>query len=187
MTWTIGYVGNNSRNLEGFPDQNARDGLVGPSDNANKIRPFPDFGGSQFDMHEGVCEYNSLQTTLQKHLANGFSFLADYTYGHALDDTQTPLNGGGNLYRMPLNLPMISEYATSDWDGRQRVAFNGQYELPFGRGRRFLANSKTLVNELAGGWSTDLVFMAQTVLPASVGPNNSGPGCGEEALRERSR
>lgn len=111
MTWTIGYVGNNSRNLEGFPDQNARDGLVGPSDNANKIRPFPDFGGSQFDMHEGVCEYNSLQTTLQKHLANGFSFLADYTYGHALDDTQTPLNGGGNLYRMPLNLPMISEYA----------------------------------------------------------------------------
>ncbi|HLJ75883.1 MAG TPA: TonB-dependent receptor [Acidobacteriaceae bacterium] len=174
MTWTIGYVGNNSRHLEGFPDQNARAGLVGPSDNGNNERPFPDFGGSQFDDHEGVSSYNSLQTTVQKHYANGLSFLADYTYGHALDDTQTPLNGGGNLYRMPLNLPMNSEYATSDWDVRQRVAFNGQYELPFGRGRKYLANSNTLVNELAGGWSTDVVFFTQTGLPTSIGPNNSG-------------
>lgn len=174
MTWTVGYVGNNSRHLEGFPDQNAHDGLVGPSDNANKTRPFPDFGGSQFDNHEGISVYNSLQTSVQKHLSNGLSFLADYTYGHALDDTQTPLNGGGNLYRMPLNLPMRSEYASSDWDVRQRVAFNGQYELPFGRGRKYLSNSNTLVNEIAGGWSTDVVFFAQTGLPTSVGPNNSG-------------
>ena len=173
MSWTVAYVGNNSRHLEGFPDQNARDGLVGPADVANRVRPFPDFGGSQFDMHEGVSTYNAFQTTFQKHYTNGLSFLADYTLGHALDDTQTPLNGGGNLYRMPLLLPMILEYTNSDWDVRQRVSFNGQYDLPFGQGRKFM-NHGGFVNQVIGGWSTDLVFTAQTGLPFSVNPNNSG-------------
>lgn len=173
MTWTLGYVGNNSRHLEGFPDQNAPDGLVGPGDNANHDRPFPDFGGSQFDMHEGVSSYNSLQTTLQKHYANGLSFLTDYTWGHAMDDTQTPLNGGSNLYRMPLNLPMRIEYASSDWDVRHRFSLNGQYDLPVGRGRRYLSQAGW-ANEVVGGWSTDLVFTAQTGEPTTIGPNNAG-------------
>ncbi len=173
MSWTVGYVGNNSRHIEGFPDQNAPDGLVGPNDNANLIRPFPDFSGSQFDMHEGVSSYNALQTTLQKQYTNGLSFVADYTWGHAFDDTETPLNGGGNLYRSPLVLPMGIEYANSDWDVRQRASLNGQYDLPFGRGKKYL-NQGGIVNGVIGGWSTDLVFTTQTGLPFSINPNNSG-------------
>ncbi len=173
MSWTIGYVGNNSRHIEGFPDQNAPAGLVGPSDNANFDRPFPDFSGSQFDNHEGVSSYNSLQTTLQKRYTNGLSFTADYTWGHAFDDTETPLDGGAGLYRMPLNLPMGIEYANSDWDIRQRVSLNGQYDLPFGSGKKYL-NQGGIANELIGGWSTDLVFTTETGLPFSTGPNNSG-------------
>jgi len=172
MSWTIGYVGNNSRHLEGFPDQNAPAGLVGPGDNANHDRPFPAFGGSQFDMHEGVSSYNSLQTTIQKHYANGLSFLADYTWGHAMDDTETPLNGGSNTYRMPLVLPMRAEYASSDWDVRQRFSLNGQYDLPFGVGRKYLSQSGWQ-NEVVGGWSADLVFTAQTGEPTSIGANDS--------------
>lgn len=172
MSLTVGYVGNASRHIEGFPDQNASYGLVGPSDNYNHDRPFPDFGGSQFDEHEGVSSYNALQVTLQKHLANGLSYLADYTWGHAFDDTETPLNGGSNLYRMPLLLPMGAEWASSNWDIRQRFALNGQYQLPFGRGKRFL-NRGGFANELVGGWSSDLVFVAQTGLPTTVGPNIS--------------
>lgn len=173
LSWTMGYVGNNSRHIEGFPDQNAPDGLVGPNDNANNIRPFPDFGGSQFDMHEGVSSYNALQTTLQKQYTDGLSFVADYTWGHALDDTETPLNGGSNLYRSPLVLPMGIEYTNSDWDVRQRVALNAQYALPFGRGKKYL-NQGGIVNEVIGGWSTDLVFTTETGLPFTITPNNSG-------------
>ncbi|HEV2133556.1 MAG TPA: TonB-dependent receptor [Terracidiphilus sp.] len=173
MSWTIAYVGNDSRHIEGFPDQNAPAGLVGPKDNKNNDRPFPDFGGSQYDNHEGVSTYNSLQTTLQKNYSNGLSFTGDYTWGHAMDDTRTPLDGGAGTYRMPLNLPMIIDYANSDWDVRQRVSFNGQYDLPFGLGRKYLSQGG-IVNEVIGGWSTDLVFTAQTGLPFTVGPNNSG-------------
>ena len=144
--------------------------LVGPQDNSQNIRPFPGFGGSQFDAYEGVGSYNSGQVTLEKRNANGLYFLATYTYGHALDDTATPLDGGAGIYRSPLILPIGYEYTNSDWDVRHRVTLNGSYQLPFGRGREFL-NRGGVVNEVAGGWAADLVFVAQTGNPFTVNPN----------------
>jgi hypothetical protein len=173
MSLSLGYVGNVSRRLEAFPDQNAPDGLVGPADNSQLDRPFPDFGGSQFDAYEGKGSYNSFQATLEKHASNGLYFLAAYTYGHAMDDTATPLRGGANIYRNALLLPVDSEYTNSDWDVRHRFTFTADYQLPFGQGRRFL-NRGGVVNELVGGWSLDPVFFAMTGNPFTVTPSNSG-------------
>ncbi|HVW77009.1 MAG TPA: TonB-dependent receptor [Alloacidobacterium sp.] len=174
LSLTVAYVGNLSRRLQAFPDQNSPDGLVGPADNAQLIRPFPDFGGSQFLAYEGVGSYNSGQATLEKRASNGLYYLATYTYGHALDDTATPLNGGANIYRNALLVPIGYEYTSSDWDVRHRFTFNGGYQLPFGKGRRFL-NQGGVLNAIVGGWSADLVFTAQTGTPFTVSPNNSGP------------
>jgi hypothetical protein len=170
---TLAYVGNISRRLQAFPDQNTPDGLLGPRDNAQLIRPFPDFGGSQFNAYEGAASFNSGQATLEKRMSGGLYFLATYTYGHAMDDTATPLNGGSNIYRNALLVPMGYEMASSDWDVRHRFTFNGNYQLPFGRGRRFL-NQGGVLNALIGGWATDLVFTAQTGTPFTIGPNNAG-------------
>jgi len=172
LSLTVGYVGNVSRRLTAFPDQNAPFGLVGPSDNSQNIRPFPGFGGSQFVSYEGVASYNSGQVTLEKRNTNGLYFLATYTYGHAMDDTATPLDGGANNYRSALVLPIGYEYTNSDWDVRHRVTLNASYQLPFGQGRQFL-NRGGVVNELAGGWAADLVFVAQTGNPFTVTPNVS--------------
>jgi hypothetical protein len=172
LSLTLGYVGNVSRRLTAFPDQNAPFGLVGPSDNSQNIRPFPGFGGSQFIAYEGVGSFNSAQVTLEKRNANGLYFLATYTYGHALDDTATPLDGGAGTYRSSLILPIGYEYTNSDWDVRHRVTLNGSYQLPFGQGRQFL-NRGGVVNEVAGGWAADLVFVAQTGNPFTVSPNIS--------------
>jgi hypothetical protein len=77
------------------------------------IRPFPGFGGSQFDVYEGVGSDNSGQVTLEKRNAKGLYFLATYTYSHALDDTATPLDGGANICRSALVVPVGYEYTNS--------------------------------------------------------------------------
>src|SRR6185437_3007104 len=46
------------------------------------------------------------------------------------------------------------------------------YQLPFGQGRQFL-NRGGVVNQVAGGWAADLVFVAQTGNPFTVSPSNS--------------
>ena len=173
LSLTLAYVGNVSRHLQAIIDRNAPFGLVGPQDNAQLDRPFPGFGGTQYDAYEGVGSYNSLQATLEKHASNGLYFLAAYTLGHALDDTATPLNGGSNIYRNANLLPIGSEYTNSDWDVRQRFTFSGDYQLPFGKGRRFL-NRGGFINQVVGGWSDDLTFYAMTGNPFTVGPNNAG-------------
>ena len=178
MSLTAGYVGNLSRHLQNFPDQNAGFGLIAPGLNANLIRPFPEFGGSQYDAYSGVGSYNSAQLTLEKRTSSGLYFLTTYTYGHALDSAATPLTGGSSIYRSPLIIPPNMEYASSDWDVRQRYTFNGDYELPFGKGRHFM-NHGGVLNEIAGQWSADLVFEAQTGNPVTVGASNSnGPNGG---------
>lgn len=173
MTLTTAYVGNVSRHLQAITDQNAPVGLVGPKDNSQLDRPFPDFGGAQYDLYEGVGSYNSFQATLQKHTSHGLYFLAAYTWGHALDDTATPLNGGTNIYRNANIFPLGAEYANSDWDVRQRFTLSGDYVLPFGRGKAFL-NRGGVLNEVVGGWSSDLVFYAMTGNPFTVSPDNAG-------------
>lgn len=173
MSLTAAYVGNVSRHLQALTDQNAPVGLVGPQDNSQLDRPFPNFGGAQYDLYEGVGSYNSLQLTLEKHASHNLYFLAAYTYSHALDDTATPLDGGTNVYRNANLFPIGVEYSSSDWDVRHRFTFTGDYSLPFGQGQRFL-NRGGLVNELVGGWSSDIVFYAMTGNPFTVDPNNAG-------------
>jgi hypothetical protein len=173
MSLTTAYVANVSRHLQALTDQNAPVGLVGPSDSSQAIRPFSNFGGAQYDLYEGVGSYNSLQATLEKHVSNGLQFTAAYTYSHALDDTATPLDGGTNDYRNANLYPIGVEYTTSDWDVRHRFTFSGDYQLPFGKGKRFL-NQGGFLNEAVGGWSTDLVFYALTGNPFTVTPDNTG-------------
>lgn len=185
LSLTLAYVGNVSRHLEAFPDQNAPYGLVGPKDSSQHIRPFPDFGGTQFNAYEGVGSFNSFQATAEKHMSGGLYFLAAYTYGHALDDTATPLNGGANTYRNALLLPIGAEYTNSDWDVRHRFTLTGDYKLPFGEGRKYL-NHGGVLNELVGGWSADLAFYAMTGGPFTVSPNNAGVnGAGRRAIKVR--
>jgi len=165
---TIGYVGSASRHLQVFPDPNSALELLPVGANISPARPFPDFGGTAYTSYSGISNYNSLQAKLERRFANGLSFLASYTYSHALDDAPTPLGSTGDPgYRNTNLVPIRDDYADSPFDVRHRVTFNGNYELPFGRGRKF-ANQSGLFDYIAGGWSSSLTFRAQTGEPFTV-------------------
>jgi hypothetical protein len=48
------------------------------------------------------------------------------------------------------SLPFIDEFTNSVYDVRHRFTFNGNYELPIGRNKAFLHDSR-LVDETIGG------------------------------------
>ena len=90
---------------------------------------------------------------LEKRFSDGYSFGASYTYSRFLDNCDhnaAPTLGddGGcysNLYDRAAN------YGLSANDIRHYLVFNWVYELPFGSGRRWLANSAA--RYLIGGWT----------------------------------
>jgi hypothetical protein len=171
---TISYVGNLSRHLELYEAPNTAPGLWRPGTNTQPFNPFPDLGGIGQIHYGGVSTYNALQAKLEKRYSHGLSFLATYTWSHALDDA----SDAGGLFsavgdRQPALIPYIDELTNSVFDVRNRFTLNGDYELPFGRGRKFMNSSSRWVDEAIGGWSTSLTYAAQSGSPFTVSPNIS--------------
>lgn len=111
--------------------------------------------------------YNSLQLKLQKRASGGLNFLAAYTWAHAEDDAANPGIGGGPSYRNTNLIPLKNEFTNSNYDIRHRISLNGMYELPFGKGKRFV-NSAGVLDYLVGGWSSSATWVAQTGIPFTV-------------------
>jgi hypothetical protein len=183
---TVSYVGNVSRHLALGYSPNTVRGLYAPGTSTQQFQPFPDIGGITVIHYGGVSDYNSLQAKLEKRMSKGLSFLATYTWAHALDDT----SDAGNLEtavgdRNMALIPYTEEYTNSPYDIRHRFTVNGNYALPFGKGKAFL-NKSRWEDETVGGWSSSLTFAAQTGTPFSVGPNiNTAAGGGTRAIKIR--
>ncbi|GGH17245.1 TonB-dependent receptor [Silvibacterium dinghuense] len=171
MTATLSYVGTDGRHLPTSYNVNSPMEIVPSTSSAQSVRPFTNFSGANFISYRASSNYNSLQAKLEKRYSSGLSFLATYTFAHGLDNDILVLeSNNASWYRNPLLIPISMEYANSPMDVRHRVTFNGNYELPFGQGRRFY-NHAGVVNQAVGGWSTSLTFQAQTGNPISIGPN----------------
>ncbi len=183
---TASYVGSLSRHLAISFDRNGPEALIAPDLNSQTVRAFPNLQGVTYTEYAGVSNYNSLQTKLEQRYANGLNFLATYTYSHSLDDAPTPLgsNADGG-YRNPNLVGIGADYSNSPWDTRHRLTFNGTYELPVGVGKRYL-NRQSPLSYVAGGWSSSLVFRAQTGQPFTVAADNVGVnGATSRAIRVR--
>jgi hypothetical protein len=179
MAATVRYVGNVSRHIQTLISSDPPLALIAPGLNTQSIQPFPQFSNSVLLSYSGLSNYNSLQATLEKRYAGGLSYLATYTWSHALDDSTDPL-GGGVSYRNSALVPIVDEYTNSNYDVRHRFTFNGLYELPFGQGRRFLNRSR-VADIVAGGWSGSMTFVAQTGLPFTVTTSNIPTASGASA------
>jgi hypothetical protein len=174
LTAQAGYVTSLARHLEVFPGSNNPTAIPpggtqltntagvngGPGSGAWAASqgglPFPDFGGNNsYAVTAGNSFYHGLQTKLEKRFASGLNFLVTYTYSKTRTDAVDLLNGGSNAgYRAP-DIPGLGihyDYGLADFDIRNVFHLSGQYELPFRKGKRYLADSSA-ASKVVGGWS----------------------------------
>ena len=183
---TISYVGNVSRHLSTYYDPNTVRALYPSGTSTQQYQPFPSLGGIGTIRFAGVSTYNSLQVKVEKRASHGLSFLTTYTWAHALDDTSSAggLSTGVGLRNIAI-IPLIEEYTNSVYDVRNRFTLNGNYILPFGKGRTYM-NQSRWADLVAGGWSSSLTFAAQSGTPFTVNPNiSTAAGGGARAIMVR--
>jgi len=147
--------------------------------------PFPQFGfGSSYAATAGMSAYHSLQTKAEKRFANGLYFLFTYTWSKTMSDAGDLLNGGSVAgFRAPQvpGLGMAFDYGLADFDIRNVFHFSGGYELPFGKGKRFMTGASGAMDRVVGGWSINWSSTFQGGQPISIGcPSTtaSNLGCG---------
>jgi len=153
----------------------------------NNEIPFPDFGrGSSYHTTVGESQYNGLQTKLEQQFSNGLSYLFAYTYSKTMSDAGDLLNGGNTGgYRAPAvpGLGPKFDYALADFDIRQVLHFSGGYELPFGKGKRYM-NTGGITNAVLGGWAANWIVVLQGGQPLNIGcPTSVTAGTGCNAIK----
>jgi hypothetical protein len=113
----------------------------------------------------GYSNYEGLQVDFRQKSWHGIQFDANYTWSHTLG-IATPNSWTGSFSQYTLRDIRLS-YGPTIFDLRHVVHANGTFDLPFGKGRKYL-NQSGLVNEVFGGWTLGTIFTFQTGAPESV-------------------
>ena len=170
----LSYVGNVGHKLPG-PSTNINQvppALMGAG-NAQVRRPFPQFGNVTSNTpFWGNSSYHGLNVKLEKRFSGGLNFLLSYTVAKFIDDVTSGQElgtvGGGiqNIY------DRRAEKSLSGNDVRNRLAFSESYELPWGKGRRWLTGGP--LSQVLGGWGLATILTLQDGSPDGfVTQNNS--------------
>ncbi len=165
LVFKVGYVGNLNRYLDYTFDANMPD--PGPGSVASR-RPFrnlaPNVQGITYAVADGNANYHALQSTLERRFSNGMSFLSAYTWAHSIDNVPNAFGGAANG-PIPQDIRYRNvDRGNSGFDIRHRFTHSMNYELPFGKGRKFNITNK-FADVIVGGWQGNLIFTWQTGLP----------------------
>jgi hypothetical protein len=135
-------------------------------DPATGRRPLGAAFPSQIDTkaNAGMSIFHALQTNLTHRFHNGFFVAGNYMYSHALDDGSV---GAGEADAAENVSCFRCDYARSDFDVRHTGNASVVYDLPLGRGRRFL-NQSRLLDAFLGGWSVDSLLYFRSGLPLNI-------------------
>jgi hypothetical protein len=157
-------------------------------------RPYDNktWGGNVISTKTGWSNDSALQLNYQRPFRNGIGYQIFYVYSRAFrvggntfrDNTLYPAQNfapgvlpAGLDVGTPLNpsraLNRYENYRVDTAIPLHHITFNGIYELPFGKGKRFLGNSNKFVNALFGGFQ--VAFTGQVLSQTfSVGAGNWG-------------
>jgi hypothetical protein len=141
-----------------------------------KLRPNQQFALITYLDNSGDSNYHAAQFTLRRRFSTGLGLSMAYTYGKSIDNQSVDPVGassGGGLSttnsRTPTDIRNFrEERARSDFDRTQVLQAASVWELPVGRGRRFLGSSHGIVNHIFGGWTINSIYTFQTGEPFAV-------------------
>jgi outer membrane receptor protein involved in Fe transport len=160
------YVGSRGNHL----NLNIQEDVAYPGPGSVTARePYPSVASISAWEPRGPSSYNGLQLSVEKRFSTGLSFLGAYTWSKSLDE-----GAGGNSStgesRINIQNPrnVAADYGLSNFNYKHRFTFSSVYDLPFGRGRKFLSNANAFENAVAGGWQTTSIVTAQSGAPFSV-------------------
>jgi hypothetical protein len=113
--------------------------------------------------NDASSSYNALQIKVEKRFAQGLQFLGHYTYSHAF-------NYNDDYFSVD---PKIA-YGPNDFSRNNVFVISTVYELPFGKGKKFMGDINRVADFIIGGWQVSNTTNWSSGLPftPSIGECN---------------
>lgn len=123
-------------------------------------RPYKPWGTIYSTRSGGVQKMHQLQLEVIKRMARGFSLQGEYSWTRSLDNVDH--TGQTNWHNPSL------DYGNTSYVRRHQLVANFVYELPFGRGKRWLTGARGVTGGVLGGWQVSGITTFATSVPFSV-------------------
>jgi hypothetical protein len=162
---TVGVGNIETPNLNVLPesiDAGNTTALAALTGNSQVYRPYPQFGTITYRANISHSSYHAGTVHVQKRLAHGLYYDTFFTYSKSIDGS-----GVGNV-----DVPSIDYKGPSAFDRRFRYVGNFTYNIPLGKGQRFM-NRGGILNAVFGGYTLNWVYDVYSGNPISWGTTNS--------------
>jgi len=116
------------------------------------LTAYPQFTGvTETGMNEGSSYFHQGTASLDKRFSAGLTLLVNYQFSKMLT----------RLARLNSSDLQLAKQVAAD-DRPQRLVVSANYELPVGRGKRFLPSAPAVVNGIVGGWIVNGIYTQQS-------------------------
>jgi hypothetical protein len=126
----------------------------------------------------GQSYYDSMVIDVVKRTGRGLTMDMSYTLSRQEGDTFSAQQEGNNYYTeiQDFNNVGAAAHSLTNYDQRNIVKGFIAYQLPFGKGERWLSSQRSVVNRIVGGWSLSALLLYTSGQPFQVSvPNQYSP------------
>ncbi len=170
--WSTGfrasYIGTNTR--QGEWGYNYNQPLPDTRAFIDKPRAFPRYPAITYLSNGAGHQYNSLTLEAERRFSNGLAYQTSWVYARDIGDLErgeSPENAYDRQRERAVWLDIPAH----------RVTGNLIYELPFGRGKRWMNSAGRAAQAIAGGWEWSTIYSfysGQFLTPTWTGPDPVG-------------
>jgi hypothetical protein len=164
----LSYIGTGTR--QGEYQYNYNQPLASTALFVNKPRPFAQYPGITYTTNGAGHQYNSLNLEIKRRFATGFLYDFSWVWARDIGDLERD-QSPENSYDLKRERAVWEDLPT------HRVTGDFIYELPFGRGKRWLSGVGRYMELAVGGWeitSTYAYITGQFLTPLWTGPDPTG-------------
>lgn len=160
---SVSYVGSKTLKLTLSPDLNAIPPQAAPYDR-NK-RPFSNWNIIFTRQNGGISFYNGFSVNVRRRLTRGLMFDSSWYWSKNLSTADGHLPSSNVAENGPRIVDMRvigQDYGDVSYTRRHRWLSTFIWDVPAGKGKRFLADTHPVVNGLLGGWQLSGIVILQT-------------------------
>jgi hypothetical protein len=163
FTGQAGYVATRSVRSVAFLNINAGQVLGADDDGRPLFGPFGRTADTIMQVPIGTGHYDSLQAQLQRRFSQGLSMTVNYTWSKAIVYTDAS-DGSPQIQALPY---LSMSRAPAVFDRTHNVQIMSQWQLPFGKGKRWVSGGG-IGSAILGGWQTNSLISLMSGPPFTV-------------------
>ncbi len=148
------------------------------------LRPFPQYGSINSNaggQNDGHMTFHALETSFEHRFSKGLFMLVSYTYCKLISNTDGEDANRGDLPAAQNQYRRDLEKSVSAQDTPHNLRISYVYELPVGRGKRWLSNLHPVANAILGNWRVSAIHTYVSGQPMRITSGQNLFGAGQNA------